>query len=89
MMYPFDVIGTMHVIRVVIALFNEFPVVFGKKNLACIECVVSTISGPIGDVMLWKWIIVPLCYCMNFRFSPVIIVCHDHTILLQSLDIIQ
>ena len=51
MMYPFDVIGTMHVICVVIALFNEFPVVFGKKNLACIECVVSTISGPIGDVM--------------------------------------
>ena len=54
MMYPFDVIGTVHVIRVVIALFNEFLVVFGKKNLACTERVVSTISGPIGDVMLWK-----------------------------------
>ena len=45
----------MHVIRVVIALFNEFLVVFfGKKNLACMEHVASTISGPIGDVMLWK-----------------------------------
>ena len=54
MMYPFDVIGIVHVIRVVIALFNEFPVVFGKKNLACTERVASTISGPIGDVMLWK-----------------------------------
>ena len=54
MMYPFDVIGTMHVIRVVIALFNEFPVVFGKKNLACTECIASTTSGLIGDVMLWK-----------------------------------
>ena len=54
MMYPFDVIGTMHVICVVIALFNEFPVVFGKKNLACTERVVSTISVPIGDVILWK-----------------------------------
>ena len=52
MMYPFDVIGTMHVIRVVIALFNEFLVVFGKKNWACTERIVSTISGPIGDVML-------------------------------------
>ena len=54
MMYPFDVIGTMHVIRVVIALFNEFPVVFCKKNLTCMEHVASTISGPIGDVMWWK-----------------------------------
>ena len=54
MMYPFDAIGTMHVIRVVIALFNEFLVVFGKKNLACMERITSTISGPIGDVMLWK-----------------------------------
>ena len=54
MMYPFDVIGTMQVIRVVIALFNEFPVVLGKKNLAYTECVASTISGPIGNVMLWK-----------------------------------
>ena len=44
----------MHVIRVVIALFNEFPVVIGKKKLACMECVVSTTSGSIGDVMLWK-----------------------------------
>ena len=32
MMSPFDVIGTMHVIRVVIALFNEFPVVFGQEK---------------------------------------------------------
>ena len=32
MMYPFDVIGTMHVIRVVIALFNEFLVVFGQEK---------------------------------------------------------
>ena len=54
MMYPFDVIGTVHVIHVVIALFNEFLVVFGKKNLACMECIASTISGPISDVMLWK-----------------------------------
>ena len=55
MMYPFfDVIGTMHVIRVVIALFNEFPVAFGKKILACTERIASTISGPIDDVMLWK-----------------------------------
>ena len=54
MMYPFDVIGTVHVIRVVIALFNEFPVVYGKKILACMERVASIISGPIGDVMLRK-----------------------------------
>ena len=54
MMYPFDVIGTVHVIRVVIALFNEFLVVFGKKNLACTERVVSTTSGSFGDVILWK-----------------------------------
>ena len=54
MMYPFDVIGTVHVIRVVIALFNGFPIVFGKKILACTEHVASTISGPISDVMLWK-----------------------------------
>ena len=54
MMYPFDVIGTMHVIHVVIALFNEFPVVIGKKNLACMEHVASTISDPIGDAMSWK-----------------------------------
>ena len=54
MMYPFDVIGTVHVIRVVIALFNEFLVIFGKKNFACTEHVASTISGPIGDVMWWK-----------------------------------
>ena len=54
MMYPFDVIGTVHVIRVVIALFNEFPVVFCKKILACTKHIASTISGPIGDVMLWK-----------------------------------
>ena len=32
MMYPFDVIGPVHVIHVVIALFNEFPVVFGQEN---------------------------------------------------------
>ena len=32
MMYPFDVIVTVHVIHVVITLFNEFPVVFGKKK---------------------------------------------------------
>ena len=54
MMYPFDVIGTMHIICVVIALFNEFPVVIGKKILACTERIVSTTSGFIGDVMLWK-----------------------------------
>ena len=54
MMYPFDVIGTVHVIRVVIALFNEFPFVFVKKNLACTERVVSITSGSFGDVMLWK-----------------------------------
>ena len=52
MMYPFDVIGTMHVIRVVIACFNEFLVVFGMKILACTERVVSTTSGSIGDIML-------------------------------------
>ena len=44
----------MHVIPVVIALFNEFTVVIGKKNVACTERVVSTTSGSIGDVMLWK-----------------------------------
>ena len=44
----------MHVICVVIAFFNEFLVVIGKKILACTERVVSTISGPIGNVMLWK-----------------------------------
>ena len=55
MMYPlFDVIRTMHVLLVVIALFNEFPVIFGKKILACMECVASMISDPFGDVMLWK-----------------------------------
>ena len=31
-MYLIDVIGTMHVIHVVIALFNEFPVVFGQEK---------------------------------------------------------
>ena len=54
MMYLFDVIGTMHVIHVVIALLIEFPVVIGKKNLACMGHVVSTTSGSFGDVMLWK-----------------------------------
>ena len=54
MMYPFDVIGTVHVIRMVIALLNEFPIVIGKKNLACMERVASTINDPFGDVMLWK-----------------------------------
>ena len=54
MMYPFDVIGTLHVIHVVIELFNEFPAVIGKKNLACMERVASMINGLIGDVMLWK-----------------------------------
>ena len=54
MMYPFDVIGTVYVICVVIALFNAFPIVFGKKILACTERVMSTTSGLIGDVMLWK-----------------------------------
>ena len=54
MMYPCDVIGTMHVLHVVMVLFNEFPVVFGMKNLACMEHVASTISDPFGDVMLWK-----------------------------------
>ena len=54
MMYPFDVIGTMHVLHVVMVLFNEFLVVFGMKNLACMECVASTISDLFGDVMLWK-----------------------------------
>ena len=44
MTYPFDVIGTMHVLHVVMVLFNEFLVVFGMKNLACMECVASTIS---------------------------------------------
>ena len=34
MMYPFDVIGTMHVIRVVIAIFNESLVVFGQENFS-------------------------------------------------------
>ena len=28
MMYLCDVIGTMHVLHVVVVLFNEFPVVF-------------------------------------------------------------
>ena len=55
----------MHVLHVVMVLFNEFLVVFGMKNLACTERVASMISGPIGNVMLWKRIIVPLCYCMN------------------------
>ena len=54
MMYLFDVIGTMHVIHVVIALLIEIPVVIGKKNLACTERIVSTTSGSFGDVMLWK-----------------------------------
>ena len=54
MMYPFDVIGTMHVLHVVMVLFNEFLVVFGKKKLTCTECVASTICDPFGDVMLWK-----------------------------------
>jgi len=54
MMYPFDVIGTMHVLHVVMVLFNEFPIVFGVKNLACMERIASTISDPFGDVMLWK-----------------------------------
>ena len=44
MMYPCDVIGTMHVLFEVIALFNGFPVVFYMKNLACMERVASTIS---------------------------------------------
>ena len=54
MMYPFDVIGTMHVLPVMMVLFNEFPVVFSMKNLACMERVVSMISDPFGDVVLWK-----------------------------------
>jgi len=54
MMYPFDVIGTMHVLTVMMVLFNEFLVVFGMKKSACMECVASTISDPFGDVMLWK-----------------------------------
>ena len=31
----------------------------------------------------------PLFYCMNLTFSLVILVWHDYTIHLQSLDIIQ
>ena len=31
MMYPCDVVGTMHVLLVTIALFNGFPVVFDIK----------------------------------------------------------
>ena len=55
MMYPFFyVIGTMHVLHVVMVLLNEFLVVFGKKILACTKRVASTISDPFGDVMLWK-----------------------------------
>ena len=54
MMYPFDVIRTVHVIHVVIALFNEFIVVFYKKILACTKRVARMISDPIGDVMLRK-----------------------------------
>ena len=55
MMYPFfDVIGTMHVLHVVMVLLNEFLVVFGMKNLAFMERVASMISDPFGDVMLWK-----------------------------------
>ena len=50
----FNVIGIVHVLHVVMVLFNEFSVVFGKKNLACMECVASMISDPFGDVMLWK-----------------------------------
>ena len=50
----FNVIGTMHVIHVVIALLIEFRVVIGKKNLACTGRVVSMTSGSFGDVMLWK-----------------------------------
>ena len=53
-MIPFDIIGTVHVIHVVIALFNESLVVFGMKKLAYMECITSTISDPFGDVMLWK-----------------------------------
>ena len=44
----------MHVLPMVMVPFNEFLVVFGMKNLACMECVVSTISDPFGDVLLWK-----------------------------------
>ena len=54
MMYPFDVIGTMHVLHVVMVLFNEILVICGKKILACMERVASTISDPFGDVTLWK-----------------------------------
>ena len=44
----------MHVLHLVMVLFNENPVVFGKKILAYMERVASRISDPFGDVMLWK-----------------------------------
>ena len=31
MMYPYEVIGTMHVLLVAVALFNGFPVEFDIK----------------------------------------------------------
>jgi hypothetical protein len=44
-----------------------------KKSLVCLlatiwhvcVCVARMRSNIIGDVVLWKWIIVPLFYCMN------------------------
>ena len=50
----------MHVLHVVMVLFNEFPVVFFKKYLACMEHVASTISDPFGDVMF-----VEMNYCAS------------------------
>ena len=63
MMYPCDVIRTMHVLHVVMVLFNEFPVVFNMKILACMERIVSTISDHLvmlccGNELLCLYVIV-------------------------------
>jgi len=61
MMYLFYVIGTLHVLHVVMVLFNEFPVAFGKKNLAYMERVASTISDPLVMICCGNEL---LCLCV-------------------------
>ena len=64
MMYPCDVIGTMHVLLVTIALFNGFPVVFNMKILACMEHVASTISDHLVMLCCGNEL---LCLCVIVR----------------------
>ena len=53
MMYPCEVVGTMHVLLVTIALFNGFLVVFDKIfGMYGTRC--KRDKRPFGDVMLWK-----------------------------------